>query len=101
MRARNLSSAAFQLIAAGMLVALPASTQRAHAASALDACAGAGTATNAVIRFYLAVDRRQFAAAYPCLAANMQAALPYPDFVAGYAHTVTSHLVLADSGVPN
>lgn len=91
------------LIAAIALALLPISAGAARAAAvrAADACAGASTATNAVVRFYLAVDRRQYAAAYRCLAATVQVTLPYRTFVTGYAHTVTSRLVLADSQVPN
>ena len=76
-------------------------TAQAATVGATGACAGAGTATNSVVRFYLAVDRRQFADAYGCLAPTEQAALPYSTFVAGYARTVSSRLVIADSEVPN
>lgn len=91
------------LLAATALALLPAGAGAARAAAVRldDACAGASTATNAVVRFYLAVDRRQYAAAYRCLAATVQVTLPYRTFVAGYAHTVSSQLVLADSEVPN
>ncbi len=91
-----------RLVALAALVALAVGPRGQSAlAAAPDACAGAGPATNAVVRFYLAVDRRQFAAAYRCLTASEQQALRYPYFVSGYAHTVVSRLVLADSGVPN
>lgn len=92
------------LILAGLLAALPFHADAARSAArdhSPDACANAGTATNSVVRFYLAVDRRQFAAAYRCFAPSEQARLPYATFVAGYAHTVSSRLVIADSEVPN
>ena len=93
------------LMTAGLLAALPPAwpvgSARAAAPGPAGACAGAGAATNSVVRFYLAVDRRQFAAAYGCLAPAAQAALPYATFVAGYARTVSSRLVIADSEVPN
>jgi len=93
----------FSLLAAGLLAALPAHINEARAAAPgpVGACVAAGTATNTVVRFYLAVDRRRFAAAYGCLAPSEQAALPYTAFLAGYRRTVSSHLVIADSGVPN
>jgi len=91
------------IMAAGVLAALPVSSDAVGAAAPgpVGACISAGTATNTVVRFYLAVDRRRFAAAYGCLAPSEQAALPYATFVAGYRRTVSSHLVIADSGVPN
>jgi len=96
----------FSILAAGLLAALPLYTDKAGKASAASpgpagACVGAGTATNSVVRFYLAVGRGRVAAAYGCLAPSEQAALPYATFLAGYRRTVSSHLVIADSGVPN
>ena len=92
-----------RVVAVVALSVLPLSPRLAHATTGWgpDACAGAGSAANAVVRFYLAVDRRQFAAAYRCLPPAMQAALPYSVFVAGYAHTVSNRLVLADDEGPN
>src|SRR5579859_7012462 len=83
-----------RLVALGALVVLAAGPGRGQSAlaAAPDACAGAGQATNAVVRFYLAVDRRQLAAAYRCLTTSEQQALRYPYFVSGYAHTVVSRL---------
>src|SRR5689334_16855267 len=70
-------------LAAVVACALGPATGTRAAAAAPDACAGAATATNMVVRFYLAVDRRQFASAYRCLMAGEQAALRYPYFVSG------------------
>jgi len=100
---RRFARPLFSILATGLLAALPAHTNEARAAAPgpAGACAAAGTATNTVIRFYLAVDQRRFAAAYGCLAPSEQATLPYTAFLAGYRRTVSSHLVIADSGVPN
>ncbi len=99
----RLTHSLLALLAVTALSAVPSHSGAAPAATAgpTGACAGASAATNSVVRFYLAVDRRRFAAAYGCLAPTEQAALPYATFVAGYARTVSSRLVIADSEVPN
>jgi len=99
----RLARSLLSLLAAGALTTSPPRVGAAAPAVAgpTGACAGAGTATNSVVRFYLAVDRRQFAAASGCLAPSEQAALPYSAFVAGYTTTVSSRLVVADSGASN
>jgi hypothetical protein len=63
------------------------------------ACFSAGTATNTVIRFYLALDRGQYAAAYGCLSPSLRAAMPYGRWVSGYANTVATHLLIADDKI--
>ncbi len=91
------------LVTALLLPAIPGAVVRARAAASHtnDACMDAGTATNAVVRFYLAVDRRQLGAAYRCLAPSEQAQLPYATFLRGYAHTRATRLLAAngDAGI--
>ncbi len=61
-----------------------------------NACAGARTAANTVVRFYLAVDERRYADAYQCLSPERQAAQSLDDWIHGYDTTVASPLVVAD-----
>ena len=65
------------------------------------ACIGADSGTNTVIRFYLAIDRRQFAAAYGCLAPAEAALHPFNQWKQSFAHTFAARLVLADDDVKN
>ncbi len=74
---------------------------RAAPLAAGSACTGASTGTNAVIHYYLALDRRQFAAAYACLAPGEQRRRPFGPWVVGFAHTVRSRLMFADSFLGN
>lgn len=62
-----------------------------------DACSAASSPTDVVVRFYRAVDLRQFAAAYRCFDADWQAKNPYDGWVVGFASSVSSRLVLANS----
>ena len=62
-----------------------------------DACSAASSPTDVVVRFYRAVGLRQFASAYRCFDADWQARNPYDGWVAGYASSVSSRLVLANS----
>ncbi len=101
------SGYALALMTALLLPAIPGTVSgavalvRTRAAHTNDACMDAGTATNAVVRFYLAVDRRQLGAAYGCLAPSEQAQLPYTTFLQGYAHTRATRLLTAngDAGI--
>jgi hypothetical protein len=65
------------------------------------ACIGADSGTNTVIHFYLAIDRRQFAAAYACLAPAEAARNPFKQWKKTFAHTFGARLVLADDEVKN
>lgn len=68
--------------------------------SGITACLGADSGTNTVIHYYLAIDRRQFAAAYGCLA-NTPSRTPFAKWKKTLAHTFGAHLVLADDEVKN
>lgn len=70
-------------------------------ATVANACAHAATATNAVIRFYLAIDQRRFASAYQCFSTSEQAHLTYARFVHGYAATLRSTLIYVGNEVPS
>jgi hypothetical protein len=61
-----------------------------------DACVNARTAANTVVRFYMAIDQRQYASAYGCLSSAWQAGTSLDKWVAGYDTTVASPLVVAD-----
>lgn len=87
------------LTMAAWLLAIPGSASAQS--TPVSACASPGTITNAVVRYYLAIERRQFAAAYACLGPVPRASQTYQQFASGYARTVASHLVMADDEVPN
>lgn len=84
------------------LVASAAIPAGARAGSPVpSACFGSGSGTNSVVRFYLAVNQRRFAAAYQCLSPVQTARLSFPSFKKEFAHTRAAHLVYADDRVPN
>lgn len=66
-----------------------------------NACVSTGSATNSVVHLYLAIDQRQFHAAFKCFTTYQRKHLHFRKWKRGYAHTVASHLVLADDEVPN
>jgi hypothetical protein len=64
--------------------------------SGLDACGGFDDAANTVVQYYLALDRRQFEAAYLCLDPSLRGAMTVAQFRRGYATTVATRLLIAD-----
>jgi hypothetical protein len=89
------------VLATSISSALPA--QEAHAMgrearTAADAgiCGDAGTPEGAIVRYYLALDQRQFRSAYNCRGTDFQQSHTYTSFVRGFASTVFSHLLVAD-----
>lgn len=90
--------AALSLIAFSLLSFPSAASAQSTAVSA---CLGADSGTNTVIHFYLAIDRRQFAAAYQCLAPAEAAHNPFKQWKKTFAHTFAAHLVMADDEVKN
>ncbi len=77
------------------------SPAQAQSVGGQDACFAAGTATNAVVRFYMAIDRRQFGSAYQCFSPSMQAGTKFSKWKQHLAPQIGLKLSMADDQVPN
>lgn len=98
----GLKGKACVLLAAAVLsTALLPQRTAAQSTGIISACERANSATNALLHFYLAIDTRQFAAAYQCFSTWEQGQMPLQKFKAGYAHEIAAHVVYADDGVSN
>ncbi len=103
-RLKHISPTAIGRLVVSFLVVLSAlsGTLTATAQSTtVSACIGADSGTNSVVHYYLAIDRRQFAAAYQCLAAPEAARNPFNKWKKTFAHTFGAQLVMADDEVKN
>ena len=80
-----------------LLLTLPAAGKEPVGAAqpVSSACTGAGVTLNAVVRFYLALDQRDYAAAYACLDPALQRATDIAAFEAPYSGAAAVHLIMA------
>ncbi|HZT95320.1 MAG TPA: hypothetical protein VFB34_00625 [Chloroflexota bacterium] len=66
-----------------------------------NACFGAGSGTNAVVRFYMAIDQRAFRSAYQCFSPSMARGTKFKKWKRQFASRVATRLMVADDQVPN